>query len=97
MTSARREAEKDFKKTEVNMESDISLEEMANQIEELELQLRDMKKAYRDKRFAGVKSAMEARKSADEALREELKALGVSAVSSSWSSLYPSRLYTKWY
>ena len=44
-----------------------------------------------------LKSAVEARKSADEALREELKALGVSAVSSSWSSLDPSRLYTKWY
>ena len=85
MTSARREAEKAFKKTEVNMESEISLDEMGKQIEELEAQLRDMKKAYRDKRFAGVKSAMEARKSADEALREELKALGVSAVSSSWS------------
>jgi predicted mannosyl-3-phosphoglycerate phosphatase (HAD superfamily) len=97
MTSAWKEAEKAFKKTEVNMESEISLEEMGKQIEELEAQLRDMKKAYRDKRFAGVKSAMEARKSADEALREELKALGVSAVSSSWSSLDPSRLYTKWY
>ena len=97
MTSARREAEKAFKKTEVNMESEISLDEMGKQIEELEAQLRDMKKAYRDKRFAGVKSAMEARKSADEALREELKALGVSAVSSSWSSLDPSRLSTIWF
>jgi len=29
MTSARREAEKAFKKTEVNMESDIGLEDMA--------------------------------------------------------------------
>ena len=31
MTSARREAEKAFKKTEVNMESDISLEDMAKE------------------------------------------------------------------
>ena len=44
MTSARREAEKAFKKTEVNMESDISLEDMAKEIKELEAQLRDMKK-----------------------------------------------------
>ena len=97
MTSARREAEKAFKKTEVNMESDISLEDMAKEIKELEAQLSDMKKAYREKRMAGLKSAMEARKSADEAVRDELRALGVSGYSSSWSSLDPSRLYTKWY
>ena len=52
MTSARREAEKAFKKTEVNMESDISLEDMAKEIKELEVQLSDMKKAYREKRMA---------------------------------------------
>ena len=97
MTSARREAEKAFKKTEVDMESEISLEDMASEIKEMETQLLEMKKAYRDKRMAGLKSAMEARTSADEALREELKALGVSAVSYSCYSLYPSRLYTKWY
>ena len=34
MTSARREAEKAFKKTEVNMESDIGLEDMAKEIKE---------------------------------------------------------------
>ena len=53
-----------------------------------------MKKAYRDKKMAGLKSAMEARKSADEAVREELKALGVTT--SSWTS-DPFKLYTKWY
>ena len=79
------------------MESEISLEEMGKQIEELEAQLRDMKKAYREKRMAGLKSAMEARKSADEAVRDELRALGVSGYSSSWSSLDPHKLYTKWY
>ena len=97
MNTARKEAEKAFKKTEVNMESDISLEDMAKQIEELDSQLKEMKKAYREKRMAGLKSAMEARKSADEAVREELKALGVSGYSSSWSSLDPLKLYTKWY
>ena len=69
------------------MESEISLEDMANEIKEMETQLLEMKKAYRDKRMAGLKSAVEARKSADEAVREELKALGVSGYSSSWSSV----------
>jgi len=97
MTSARREAEKAFKKTEVNMEDNISIEDMAKEIEELDQQLKDMKKAYREKRMSGLKSAMEARKSADEAVREELRSLGVSGYSSSWSSLDPHKLYTKWY
>jgi len=56
-----------------------------------------MKKAYREKRMSGLKSAMEARKSADEAVRDELRALGVSGYASSWSSLDPHKLYTKWY
>ncbi len=96
MNTARKEAEKAFKKTEVNMESDISLEDMAKEIKELESQLGEMKKAYREKRMAGLKSAMEARKSADEAVRDELKALGVTSYSSSWTS-DPFKLYTKWY
>ena len=79
------------------MEDKISLEDMAKEIEELDTQLRDMKKAYREKRMSGLKSAMEARKSADEAVREELRALGVAGYSSSWSSLDPHNLYTKWY
>ena len=94
MTSARREAEKAFKNTEVNMESDIGLEDMAKQINELDTQLADMKKAYREKKMAGLRSAMEARKSAEEAVQEELKALGVTT--SSWTS-DPFKLYTKWY
>ena len=96
MTSARREAEKAFKKTEVDMESEIGLEDMAKQINELDAQLADMKKAYRERKMAGLKSAMEARKSADEAVQEELKALGVTSYSSSWTS-DPFKLYTKWY
>ena len=44
--------------------------------------------------MAGLKSAMEARKSAEEAVQEELKALGVTT--SSWTS-DPFKLYTKWY
>ena len=80
------------------MESDISLEDMAKEIKELEAQLTDMKKAYREKRMAGLKICYGGTcKSADEAVRDELRALGVSGYSSSWSSLDPSRLYTKWY
>ena len=97
MNKARQEAEKAFKKSEVDMESEISLEDMASEIKEMETQLLEMKKAYRDKRMAGLKSAVEARKSADEAVRDELKALGVSGYSSSWSSVDPLKLYTKWY
>ena len=97
MNKARQEAEKAFKKSEVDMESDISSEDMAIEIKEMETQLLEMKKAYRDKKMAGLKSAVEARKSADEAVREELKALGVSGYSSSWSSVDPLKLYTKWY
>jgi predicted nucleic acid-binding Zn-ribbon protein len=78
------------------MESEISLEDMAKQIKELEEQLIDMKKVYRERKMAGLKSAMEARKSADEAVREELKALGVTSYASSWTS-DPFKLYTKWY
>ena len=94
MNKARQEAEKAFKKSEVKMESDIGLEDMAKEINELEAQLADMKKAYREKKMAGLKSAMEARKSADEYVREELIALGVTT--SSWTS-DPFKLYTKWY
>ena len=78
------------------MESEIGLEDMAKQINELDAQLADMKKAYRERKMAGLKSAMEARKSADEAVQEELKALGVTSYSSSWTS-DPFKLYTKWY
>ena len=78
------------------MESELGLEDMAKQINELDAQLADMKNAYRERKMAGLKSAMEARKSADEAVREELKALGVTGYSSSWAS-DPFKLYTKWY
>ena len=99
MNRAKEEAEKAFKKSEGKMESEISLDEMAGQIKELETQLIDMKKAYRDRKMAGLKSAMEARKSAEEAVREELKALGVAqgGYSAAWSSADPFKLYTKWY
>tara|TARA_R100000458_G_scaffold58876_1_gene67925 strand:- start:436 stop:663 length:228 start_codon:yes stop_codon:yes gene_type:complete len=63
-----------------NDKAEPTLEEMAEQISELEKQLSEMRQAYRDKKYAGIRIAMEARKSADQALREELKALGLPKV-----------------
>ena len=97
MNKAKVEAEKAFKKTEGKMESDITLEDMAKQIKELDSQLADMKKDYRERKLLGLRSAMDARKSAEEAVREELKALGVAHRSYAWSSADPFNLYTKWY
>ena len=72
---------------------------MKCQVKSKSWKLIDMKKAYRDRKMAGLKSAMEARKSAEEAVREELKALGVAqgGYSAAWSSADPFKLYTKWY
>jgi len=110
MTSARREAEKAFKKTEVDMESEVNLDDLIalmgekkDQIMVLVREFKDLQKSYRDKRLAGVKSAMEARKSADDVLCEELKAIGalkpLETESTGYSSYWldPTRLYTKWY
>ena len=60
---------------------------MKNQIESMEKELLEAKKAYREKRTAGLRDAMEAKKLADEAVKEEMKALGYRTSSSSfeWS------------
>jgi aspartate aminotransferase-like enzyme len=63
----------------MNDKSNPTLEEMASEISEMEKQLLDMRKAYREKKYEGLKIAMDARKSADEAVSEELKALGLKA------------------
>ena len=61
----------------MNDKSNPTLDEMASEISEMEKQLLEMKKAYREKKYEGLKIAMDARKSADEAVSEELKALGM--------------------
>ena len=63
----------------MNDKSNPTLEEMASEISEMENQLMEMKKAYRERKYEGLKIAMDARKSADEALNDELKALGLKA------------------
>ena len=61
----------------MNDKSNPTLEEMASEVSEMEKQLLDMRKAYRERKYEGLKIAMDARKSADEAVSEELKALGM--------------------
>jgi|TARA_B100001093_G_scaffold281303_1_gene268754 aspartate aminotransferase-like enzyme len=63
----------------MNDKSNTTLDEMASEISEMEKQLMEMKKAYRERKYEGLKIAMDARKSADEALNDELKALGLKA------------------
>ena len=53
------------------------VEDLKNEIEQMEKELAEAKKAYRELRTKGLREAMEAKKLADEAVKEEMKALGV--------------------
>ena len=55
---------------------DKKIEDLKNEIEQMEKQLAEAKKAYREMRTKGLRDAMEAKKMADEAVKEEMKALG---------------------
>ena len=55
---------------------DKKIEDLKLEIEQMEKQLAEAKKAYREMRTKGLRDAMEAKKLADEAVREEMKALG---------------------
>jgi len=52
------------------------VEDLKNEIEQMEKELAEAKKAYRELRTKGLREAMEAKKLADEAVKEEMKALG---------------------
>ena len=52
------------------------IEELNKDIETMEKELAEAKKTLRDMRTKGLREAMEAKKMADQAVREELKALG---------------------
>ena len=69
------------------MNTESTLDDMKNQIESMEKELLEAKKAYRERRTSGLRDAMEAKKLADEAVKEEMKALGYRTSSSSfeWS------------
>ena len=56
---------------------DKKIEDLKLEIEQMEKQLAEAKKAYREMRTKGLRDAMEAKKLADEAVKEEMKALGV--------------------
>jgi len=73
------------------MLGDDEIKEMQEQIDVMEKHLADRKKELHDAKYAGLRSAMEARKAADDAVRQELRSLGVSTVSSlpsPWNGLW---------
>ena len=69
------------------MLGDDEIKEMQEEINLLEAQLRERKRELHNKRYAGLRSAMEARKDADQAITEELKALGIKTIR--WNPLFP--------
>ena len=59
------------------MSQDKKIEDLRKDIETLEKEIAEAKKTYREMRTKGLREAMEAKKLADEAVKEEMKALGV--------------------
>ena len=53
------------------------IKEMQEHIYEMEKELAEKKKALREAKYAGLRTAMRARKEADEAVKQELKDLGI--------------------
>jgi len=60
-------------------ESEIN--ELQEHIKAMEKELVEKKKALREVKYAGLRAAMQARKEADEAVKQELKYLGVQPTS----------------
>ena len=63
------------------MIGDTEIQELQDNIKEMERELSEKKKALRKAKYAGLRTAMQARKEADEAIRQELKELGVQPTS----------------
>ena len=59
------------------MIGDSEIQELHDNIKEMEQELSEKKKALREAKYAGLRTAMQARKDADEAVRQELKELGI--------------------
>ena len=57
------------------------MEDLQKDIETMEKELAEAKKTLREMRTKGLREAMEAKKMADEAVKEEMKALGYSQAS----------------
>tara|TARA_R100001082_G_C4347564_1_gene152985 strand:+ start:69 stop:293 length:225 start_codon:yes stop_codon:yes gene_type:complete len=63
------------------MISENEIKEMQEHIEEMEKDIAEKKKTLREAKYAGLRTAMQARKDADEAIRQELRDLGVQTTS----------------
>ena len=63
------------------MIGDSEIQELQDNIKEMEQELSEKKKALREAKYAGLRTAMQARKDADEAVRQELKELGLTPTS----------------
>ena len=63
------------------MIGDAEIKEMQEHIAEMEREIAAKKKALREAKYAGLRAAMQARKEADEAVRQELKELGITTSS----------------
>jgi len=73
------------------MLGDDEIKEMQEQINAMEQDLLERKKALHEAKYAGLRSAMEVRKAAEETVRQELRSLGVSTISSlpsPWNGLW---------
>jgi len=66
------------------MIGDAEIKEMQEHISAMEHELAAKKKALREAKYAGLRAAMQARKEADEAVKQELKELGITASSFSF-------------
>ena len=56
--------------------ADKKIEDLQKDIDSMEKELAEAKKTLREMKTKGLREAMEAKKMADEAVKEELKALG---------------------
>ena len=63
------------------MIGDSEIKELQENIIAMEKELAEKKKVLREAKYAGLRTAMQARKDADEAVKQELKELGLSTTS----------------
>ena len=70
------------------------IEDLKKDIDNMEKELAEAKNTLREMRTKGLREAMEAKKLADEAVKEEMKALGVNY--SSYNSEYEWSPFSGW-
>ena len=64
--------------------ADKKIEDLQKDIDSMEKELAEAKKTLREMKTKGLREAMESKKMADEAVKEELKALGYNYKSSEY-------------